>query len=89
MTVKEYLEIHNGDDIRSVGIYSATKIKDEYNRDTDVIDAHVKTVDLVKYLDEEIDHVHLWIYDEPDTDIQGNKINLKHIRACIYIKYIK
>ena len=86
MTVKDYLRIHNGDDIRSIGIYSTTKIKDEYNRDTDIIDAHVKTVDLVKYEDLEIDHVHLWIYDESDKDIYGNPINLKHIRACIYVR---
>ena len=51
MTVKDYLKIHNGDDISSIGIYTVNKIKDTYNRDTDIIDAHVKTVDLVKYED--------------------------------------
>ena len=79
MTIKDYLKIHNGEDIRSVGIYKA-------NTDHDIIDTHVKTVDLVKYEDLEIDHVHLWIYDESDTDIFGNPINLKHIRACIYVR---
>ena len=79
MTIKDYLKIHNGDDIRSVGIYKA-------NTNHDIIDAHVKAVDIVKYDDLEIDNVHLWIYDEPDTDIFGNRITLKHIRACIYVK---
>ena len=79
MTIKDYLKIHNGDDIRSVGIYKA-------NAKHDIIDAHVKAVDIVKYDDLEIDNVHLWIYDEPDTDIFGNRIVLKHIRACIYVK---
>lgn len=79
MTIKDYLKIHNGDDIRSIGIYKT-------NTNHDIIDAHVKTVDLVKYEDLEIDHVHLWIYDEPDTDIFGNRIVLKFIRACIYVR---
>ena len=79
MTVKDYLKINNGDDIRSIGIYKA-------NKKHDIIDAHVKTVDLVKYEDLEVDNVHLFIYDEPDKDIFGNPITLKHIRACIYTK---
>jgi hypothetical protein len=83
MTVKDYLKIHDGDDIRSVGVYKA-HINENENSDT--IDAHVKAVDIIKYEDLEIDHVHLWIYDEFDKDIYGNPINLKHIRACIYVK---
>ena len=81
MTIKDYLKIHNGDDIKSIGIYKA--YEDESG---DIIDAHVKAVDIVKYEDLEIDHVHLWIYDEPDKDFYGNPINLKHIRACICVR---
>ena len=83
MTIKDYLKIHNGDDIHSIGIYKAYINE---NENSNIIDAHVKTVDIVKYEDLEIDYVHLFIYDEPDRDIQGNPINLKHIRACIYVK---
>lgn len=83
MTVKDYLKIHNGDDIHSIGIYKAVINE---NENSDIIDAHVKTVDIVKYEDLEIEYVHLFIYDEPDRDIQGNPIILKHIRACIYVK---
>jgi len=79
MTIKDYLQVHSGEDISSIGVYKT-------NTTHDIIDAHVKTVDLVKYEDLEIDHVHLWIYDESDKDIYGNPINLKHIRACIYVK---
>ena len=79
MTIKDYLKVHDGDDISSVGIYKT-------NTNHDIINAHVKAVDIVKYEDLEIDHVHLWIYDESDQDIYGNPINLKHIRACIYVK---
>ena len=35
MTVKDYLKIHNGDDIRSIGVYKA-------NTEHDIIDAHEK-----------------------------------------------
>lgn len=83
MTIKDYLKIHNGDDIRSIGIYKTSTNK---NENSDIIDAHVKAVDIVKYEDLEIDHVHLWIYDEPDTDIFGNRIVLKFIRTCIYVR---
>lgn len=83
MTIKDYLKIHNGDDIRSVGVYKA-HINE--NETSDTIDTHVKAVDIVKYEDLEIDHVHLFIYDESDQDIHGNPINLKHIRACIYVR---
>ncbi len=79
MTIKDYLKIHNGNDINSIGIY-------KINAEHDIIDTHVKAVDIIKYEDLEIDHVHLWIYDESDTDIYGNPINLKHIRACIYVR---
>ena len=79
MTVKDYLKIHDSDSIRSVGIYKA-------NTNHDIIDAHIKAVDIIKYEDLEVDHVDLWIYDESDKDIYGNPINLKHIRACIYVK---
>jgi hypothetical protein len=83
MTVKDYLKIHNGDDIYSIGIYKANVNE---NENSDIIDAHVKTVDIVKYEDLEIEYVHLFIYDEPDKDFQGSPIILKHIRACIYVK---
>lgn len=86
MTIKEYLEIHSGDDIRSIGIYSLNKTKDIFGRETDIINNHVEAVDLIKYLDMTVDHVHLFIFDETSRDIQGNPINLKHIRACIYVK---
>ena len=86
MTVKEYLEIHTSEGIESVGIYSIPKIKDEYGRDTDIIDTHVQPVDLVKYLDLEVDHVSLGIFDETRTNIYGNKYDAKFIRACIYVK---
>ena len=79
MTVKDYLKVHSGDDIKSVGIYKT-------DEEQDTINAHVKTVDIVKYEDLEVDHVHLFIYDESDVDIQGNPINVKHIRACIYVR---
>lgn len=77
MTVKDYLKVHRGDDVKSVGIYKTGG---------EPIDTHVKTVDLVKYEDLEVDHVHLFIYDKSDVDIQGNPINLKYIRACIYVR---
>lgn len=86
MTVKEYLEIHTSKGIESVGIYSATKIKDEYGRDTDVIDTDVQPVDLVQYLDREVDHVDLGIFDETRTNMYGKDYNAKFIRACIYVK---
>lgn len=86
MTVKDYLEIHNGKDIESIGIYSATKIKDAYNRDTDVINTDVKPVDLVKYLEREVDHVSLGIFDETRKAINGTDYNAKFIRACIYVR---
>lgn len=79
MTVKDYLQVHSGEDIKSVGIYKA-------DEEQDIIDVHVRTVDIVKYEDLEVDHVHLFIYDEPDKDIYNNPINLKHIRACIYVR---
>ena len=79
MTVKDYLKVHSGDDIKSVGIYKT-------DGEQDTINAHVKAVDIVKYEDLEVDHVHLFIYDESDIGIQGNPINLKHIRACIYVR---
>lgn len=83
MTVKDYLKVHNSNDIHSVGIYK-THINEDEN--SNIIDAHVKTVDIIKYEDLEIDYVHLFIYDESDKDIRGNPIILKHIRACIYVK---
>lgn len=86
MTVKEYLLLHDGDDIQSVGIYSDHPIKDSYGRDTDIIDVDVKAVDIAKHEDREVSHVHLWVYDEPSTDLNGNRIMLQHIRACIYVK---
>ena len=79
MTVKDYLKVHSGEDIKSIGIYKA-------DEEQDIIDVHVRTVDIVKYEDLEVDHVHLFIYDEPDKDICGNSINLKYIRACIYVR---
>ena len=81
MTVKDYLKVHNGEDIKSVGIYKA-----HVTQGSDIIDAHVKTVDLIKYEDMEVDHVHVWVYDEQYTDINGNPTSLPHIRACIYVK---
>lgn len=86
MTVKEYLEVHNSKDIESIGIYSATKIKDAYNRDTDIIDTDVQPVDLVKYLEREINHVSLGIFDETRKAIDGTDYNAKFIRACIYVR---
>ena len=86
MTVKEYLEIHTNSDIKSVGIYSATPIKDEFNRDTDVIDVDVDAISVIKYLNREVHHVHLGIFDEMKKDIKGNDYKAQFIRACIYIK---
>ena len=86
MTVKEYLEVHTSTGIESIGIYSATKIKDAYNRDTDIIDTDIKPVDLIKYLDREVDHVRLGIFDETRKAIDGTDYNAKFIRACIYVR---
>ena len=86
MTVKEYLAVNNAEDINSIGIYAATPFKDSLGRTTEVIESHVQAFDIIKHLEREVDHVHLFIYDEASQDFQGNPINLKRIRACIYVK---
>ena len=86
MTVKEYLKVNNSQDISSVGIYSAEAIKDEYGRDTDILDVEVNALNVIKYLDREIDHVSLGIYDELKKDMNGGEYRSHHIRACIYVK---
>lgn len=86
MTVKDYLEIHTSKDIESMGIYSTIKIKDACGRDTNIIDTNVQPVDLVKYLDREIDHVSLGIFDEKRKTIAGDDYDAKFIRACIYVR---
>ena len=83
MTVREYLTVHSGEDIESIGIYNAKVGSCEAS---DVIDPHVALVDLVQYLDYEVDHVRLGIFDETRKDINGNNYNAKFIRACIYVK---
>ena len=80
MTIKEYLALHNEDDIKSIGIY---KSDEEHN---DIIDVLVTPISIVKHLDKEIDHVHLGIFDKTEKDIYGKDYNSKYIRACIYVK---
>ena len=82
MTVKEYLEIYSSKDIESIGIYKSNNNEPG----ADVLNTHVEPVDLIKYLDYEIDYVHLGIFDENRQDIYGKDYNAKYIRACIYVK---
>ena len=86
MTIKEYLEIHTGEGIKSIGIYLSEEACKEKDLKSDVVDAHVSIVDLVKYLNLEIDHVDLGIFDENAIDFKGNPITLQYIRACIHVK---
>ena len=75
MTVKEYLALHNEDDIKSVGIYLAHA---PANKSTDVVDTHVTPISIIKHLDKEIDHVHLCVFDDKDST--------RFIRVCFYVK---
>lgn len=86
MTVKEYLEIHGSKDIQSIGIYSATLTKDDFGRDTDVIEVEVTAISIIDYLDREIDHVILNVCDEVKKSFNGGEYTSHHIRACIYVK---
>ena len=91
MTVKEYLKIHTKESLDSVGIYKANMPEAPAGAatadlPTDIIDAHATAASIAAYMDREIDHTHLWIYDDTITDIYGKEVPVKRIRACIYVR---
>lgn len=86
MTVREYLQIQDGTDIKCIGIYSTTPVQDEFGRETDILDVEVTPITIIKYLDREIDNVRLRIFDDVKKDIKGNDYKIPFIKACIYVK---
>lgn len=73
-TVKELLSRMTGVD--SIGIYDV---------DEQWIVTHPDANELMLFVDELVDHFHVWIYDEKAKDYNGNDYDAKHIRACIYL----
>lgn len=57
-----------------------------YTRTGEVINAHPDVNEIMSFLDEDVDHFKVWIYDDKDVDIRGNEINVKRIRCCIYLE---
>lgn len=77
-TVKELLNRMTG--VESVGVYDIAG---------DYILVYAKPTDIMLYADELIDHFDVWIYDDKTTTIQGDEINVKRIRCCIYLSRVK
>lgn len=69
--------LHKMDGVDSYGLYTRTG---------QVIKSHPTIQDLMGYLKEEVHHFKVWIYDDTDINIQGDKFDVKRIRCCIYLE---
>ena len=77
-TVRELLNRMTGVD--DVGIYDING---------DYLIVYAKATDIMLYADELIDRFNVWIYDDKMKTINGDEVDVKRIRCCIYLSRVK